>query len=287
MNKYFKVNQCNVMEDYNVKMKFYKDGSCTIKYYDDFITRLKPGWEQWKKDKINIVDQTLKTYMSYRPKKKDNDGQVRADSVSRSRQIMEDLVKNNHEEFHSSWTLTFKGSPSDKECERMVNIWLTQMRRKYKDFKWVMVAEYQKRNVLHYHLLTSIKPNSELMPKLKQKKLWDYENQKWNEFEYYNLKYWNYGFSQGRDLSLTNDKFKVQKYLMKYMTKDSLQLPKGVKRVRYSRNLEKPKEKVLTLTHEELKTMTNSFRQLGKTVEREHITSYRQYGINITLYSIE
>ena len=103
---------------------------------------------------------------------------------------------------------------------------------KFKDFKYVCVPEFQKRGAVHYHLLTNISYDSDLLAD--EIKLWQPKTKKWQIGK--PLKSWSYGYSMTKKL----DNINVVAYITKYMTKEIDDRLFGNRRYFYSQNLIKP-----------------------------------------------
>jgi hypothetical protein len=199
---------------YNQLMQLNNDGTYTFKDYKKDILRLKSGLEKSIKEKeINGIKKS---------KIKDRE---RYDNLSRTKTMILDYAANN--EWHSFVTLTFGDNITDKEkANKIFNNYITKINRYLKTIgqapiKYLGLPETQKRGSIHYHLLTNIKSGSELIPlQNKPLKLWNKETKKYTVIEYYNLKYWNNGFSSSYNLDLTDENFSPTKYMMKYLYKD-------------------------------------------------------------------
>ena len=165
---------------------------------------------------------------------------MRSDNLTRSRNLLIDYVCENSSLFKSFVTLTFKENiKSIDEANKRFNIYLTRVRKYCKEhnieFFYIGVPEFQKRGAVHYHLLMSLVPGCDLLPKQQ------------NQENKYDVKYWDVGFSSAFDLSLTDEKFNIALYITKYMYKDLDSRLYGRTRVLKSNNLKKPNEvKVLS-----------------------------------------
>lgn len=148
-------------------------------------------------------------------------------NILRSKFQMQRLVKSNEKIFKTFITLTFKENLTNiQEANKKFNWWISNIRKKKKDFAYIAVPEFQKRGAVHYHLLTNldIKQNHDIIISQEFKK-----NQ-------YDVIYWPHGFTSVFDLKDMN----VVGYLTKYMTKDIDNRLWGHRRYLCSMNLKRP-----------------------------------------------
>jgi hypothetical protein len=172
-----------------------------------------------EKKKIIIDDKSN----IYKPKY----NEIREDNALRSKLSLERLIKANAKIFKTFITLTFADNISSiEEANNCFNIWRTRAKRLYPTLEYICVPEYQKRGAVHYHLVTNIPINSDLIALQEGK-----ANQ-------YDVKYWFYGFSSVFEIKDIN----VVGYMSKYMTKDINNRLFGRKRYFYSKGLNIPKQ---------------------------------------------
>ena len=77
---------------------------------------------------------------------------IRSDSLSRSRSSLIDLAYANYTTWHSFVTLTFAENLTDvRDANKRFNTWVTQVRRKKSDFKYIAVPEFQ--NVVRFIII--------------------------------------------------------------------------------------------------------------------------------------
>lgn len=202
---------------YNVKMV--RCGSYIQCYYYDNIKSKKILYKE-KKIIINELELT-------KPKNINLKKEIEYKNIIRSKILLQRIVKANIKDFKTFITLTFKDNVSNIPfANKKLNIFLTQIRRVKKDFKYVCVPEFQKRGVIHYHLLTNLDIDIDNHIILKQK----------NKNNMYDVKYWSYGFSSVFKL----DNINVVGYLSKYLSKDYDNRFYGFRKFMYSQNLQKP-----------------------------------------------
>ena len=119
----------------------------------------------------------------------------------------------------------------------------TYIKRLKKDFSYVGVPEYQKRGVVHYHLLTNIAYNDFSLLSKEERKIWNKKEKQWKIGR--DVKGWSYGINMAIELKDIN----VISYLSKYMTKDCDNRLYGHRRYLNSNNLIKPHESYLDLSN--------------------------------------
>lgn len=175
-------------------------------------------------------------------------------NIMRSKFNLQRIVKANENEFKTFITLTFEDlTYKDIDiANRKFHIWITKIKSIYKDFKYVGVPEYQKRGVVHYHLMTNIeiekiydyiRRDKKVSVKLidRQKEFTSKQLEKMSieqRKKCYDVKYWSYGFTSVYPLYDIN----VIGYLTKYFTKDIDNRLFGHRKYFNSRNLKIPKE---------------------------------------------
>lgn len=146
--------------------------------------------------------------------------------------------------FKSFITLTFEDNiTSSEEANEKFHIWKVRVKKQFPDFAYLGVPERQKRGAIHFHLMTNIPVNSDLIPLRKEKALWNPELKRDIFIKYYDIKYWtilNNGYSTAFDLDMTDENFSVVSYLSKYFWKDKDDSFFGKKKVFRSQNLIKP-----------------------------------------------
>lgn len=167
-------------------------------------------------------------------------------SIIRSKLACQRLAKANVGYWHTFVTLTFAENITDVNiANKRFKYFIDKLKRAKKDLKYLCIPEFQKRGAVHYHLLTNLECNTEFVPKKPIKKLYNPSSKTWKELEYYDLKYWNEGFSSAE--TITGDVKKIVGYISKYMTKDIDNRLFSKHRYFYSQNLVKIKEDFINL----------------------------------------
>lgn len=187
------------------------------------------------------------------------------------REAVRNLTTANFDNTSKFVTLTFKNGLSFdirdvKACNRAFKQFIQRMRRKYQDFKYLAVIEFQDKNgrgAVHYHMICNL-------PYVKKSEL---------------ALIWGNGFVKINAIDKVDN---VGAYISKYMTKDlddtRLQ---GVKAYQYSRSLCKPVELVnwrrddmgaMYSVNALINEMTPSYEATYESVNAGHIV-YVQYNL--------
>lgn len=266
-----------ITEIYNVKVK--EMGSyLEIYYYEKNISRMKPGFELRDKDLFDNGH-------SYDSREISNN-EIRSDSLYRTRVRLVELVKTNEKYFNSFLTLTFRDELSYEDAGECFANWVRQVRKYDHDFKYLAVVEYHtNREVIHFHLMSSLIPGSELLPKRKTKRLWNPNIKASVSFDYYDIPYWSYGYSQAYDLSVTDDNFSPSLYMTKYLFKDADKRFFGRNKLRASQNLEKPKEKVYEADSDDFEDLLVSLHKKYDLNGSKRVTPKRLNGFGFVVQS--
>lgn len=165
---------------------------------------------------------------------------ISTQSLTRTRNNLIELVAENRKIFTSFITLTIKDDIRDIDiANKMFNLWCINIRYAYPEFAYIGVPEFQKRGVIHYHLLTNIKCGSDLLPYSPMK--WYSDNKKdYVSCDYTKLKYWDHGYITSFNLDMADDHFNVALYITKYLYKDIDNRLWGRNKILRSNNLNKP-----------------------------------------------
>ena len=241
MSNFF-VNRSEASVSYDSKIVLCSNGLIELKKYKKSISRLKPGFEESKDSSFVPSFQKCKKDSSYNV--------ILSRNLARSRNLIIHYASENEHLFHSFITLTFNDNQKFEfntdidindisQANKIFNVWRTQIKRKFKDFSYICVPEYQKRGAIHYHLLTSLKCGSDI-PKLQIKRTFNTEKKRYFDLEYYNIPFWIYGYSSAFDIHNTDDNFNIALYITKYLFKDIDNRLYGHQKVMKSNNLKKP-----------------------------------------------
>lgn len=247
MNK-FSVKRNSVIEYYDTVAKKYVGGDVEVKRYMRTLERVKDGYEIVKG--TNDYD----TSKSRSERKEKGTGEILRSNLNRSFSQMMDYI-NNSPDLTTFLTLTFKENLKDiPEANKHFNQWTLKARRVFPEFKYIGVLEFQKRGAIHYHILTNLKLDTELITRQKKN---NSEN-----LPKYDVKYWNKGFSSAFDVVKdTDEKFVLSLYMGKYFFKDIDNRLFGHRKFLKSNNIKKPK---LVRLRSDTAEYQNSFNDLVK-----------------------
>lgn len=229
-------------------MKYqYCDNEATVKYTQTIIL-CKNGYikgREYKKSLVRIKDgfECSNPEITLPKKKKENDeNKFLLANLTRTRNTLIEYVSENANDLHSFITLTFAENITDiNEANKMFHAFIVMCRRKYPNFKYIGVPEYQKRGAVHFHILTNLVCGIDI-PKREIKKTYNKEKGKYFEMEYYDIPYWNHGYSTAFDIDMADSNFNIALYLTKYLYKDIDQRLWGHKKILKSNNLRSPKK---------------------------------------------
>lgn len=276
----YQVPRQEAFDYYDAKIKIVGD-TVELKRYSKTITRLKPGLEPIGKD---TLEKPLETSRNKQPS-----GVLRDDNKHRAYVRLLDVVIMNKEIWKSFITLTFKENVTDldyanKEYAKCIR----KMKKDYPTFKSVTVPEFQKRGAVHYHMLTNVPCNSQIIPKQAKKRLYNASSNKWTDLEYYELKYWSHGFSSAFDIvNEVDDKFNIAKYLGKYFWKDIDDRLFGRQKIMVSKGLKRPTELILNQKTQDYTEIVSLLEENYKLQKEKDILSAKSYipDVNIKIYS--
>ncbi len=146
--------------------------------------------------------------------------EIRIDSLYRTKKTFKRLIWSNEGFLKTFITLTFRDDKiKDLDiANKHFQNFMKKMNYRYKDFLYIGVPEYQKRGVVHYHILTNIEylPNEELAA------------------------IWSFGFV---NIKSTNGIKDLAKYMTKYLTKNYANKDQrffNKKKIFYSKNVKRP-----------------------------------------------
>lgn len=268
LSKKCQLKSFNKIDMYSVKLINCGD-YIQVYYYDNVNTRLSDDFkddikfkELERKHKLGVLaisdtDDLAKT--KYKPDLRS----ISFQNASRSRFNCQRIAKSNISIWETFITLTFEDNDNlDIEdiptCNKVFNSWISNVRKKKKDFKYLAVPEIQKKRgekygvyAIHYHVLSNIGLND--VPDLifPQKNWTEKQLKEMTEEQRskcYDVKYWNKG--NVRVDFCYGDMRKITGYISKYMTKDIDDKFFGKKRYFYSQNINKPVTEYLDLSNE-------------------------------------
>lgn len=198
-------------------------------------------------------------------------------NLLRSKFELQRLVKTNINDFKTFLTLTFADNiTSIEQANKQFNIWRTYIKKLKSDFKCVGVPEFQKRGAVHYHLLTNIDYNDNLILSQEEVKLYN-KYSGWQVGK--NVKGWSYGYSMCKNMKDIN----IIGYISKYMTKDIDNRLWGKRRYFYTRNLKRPQ--VFTLDITKIQDFALYVNLLTDEYKEQYSSSYTDFLGHDTIYT--
>ena len=234
-------NKISLKKDKNLeKIKYQCNIKSTPNNFDipDIVTQEYQKYINNPLYKKSRVEGELK-HIDIPPKIKTKENQLKTidiKNINRAKFEIQRLVKANINEFKTFITLTFAENIKDiEQANKKFNSFKTYIKKLKNDFKYVCVPEFQKRGAVHYHLLTNIDYTDFNLLSKEEKKIWNPSSKKWHVGR--NIKGWNSGFSQVKNLQ----GIEVIGYITKYITKDIDNRLWGKRRYLHSRNLITPK----------------------------------------------
>jgi len=143
------------------------------------------------------------------------------------RQFVE-LLRHNADKLVSFGTLTFDPDKvgHDLTREQALQYWdnfANRVRKEFPDIAFIKVDEKHKNGRTHFHFVSTAPVGHELFPLREPKKLWNAQKQRHYELYCYDIPFWNYGFSDIKDLRVekgtVDENFDIGLYMAKYMAK--------------------------------------------------------------------
>lgn len=181
-------------------------------------------------------------------------------SITRTRNMVRRLILANFDNDSKFVTLTFAENVGDvKEANKYFHKFIKRLKRKYDNFKYLAVIEFQKRGAVHYHMLSNL-------PYIKSSEL---------------SEIWREGFVKINRITHVDN---VGAYVIKYMTKDVTdERLFNNKSYNCSQGLEKPLTLRGELAEEIIKMYLseNDKEVFANHYESEHIgkISYKEYNL--------
>lgn len=249
---YYKIKITDYLSDY-MNIREYKTVTfCKVLQNVDFSTLITDylpfelntyfGLSQVLKSDISLTDylplveknvsikNDFKNEVSYK--------KISVSSYGRTKRLLKEYVQNYANEWSSFITFTFTEPIFDFAiANKKFNNYITMVRRNYSDFKYIGVSEFHKSGSIHYHILTNLSCDSVFIPKMPYKS-WKTKTGFYGS-NFYNLKYWSYGYSLAKPVIDTN----IVAYLLKYIGKfDDIASDRfwGHKKLLKSNNLKLP-----------------------------------------------
>lgn len=259
-----------VSNGYDLKIYKYSNGTYKIIRYSKPIIR---NIEKTEEDEITSND-TIPEKLE-----RDSNGLIREDNLNRSYWHLVEMALENAPHFKTFWTLTFAENITDLTiANKHFNSFIQAVKHHYPQFMYLCVPEFQKRGAVHYHLMTNLTTNEQLV----------IEKQKGKK-NMFNIKQWKHGFTSVFDLNLTDEKFSVAAYMTKYFWKDVDSRLFGRKKILASKNLKKPKMQLLSQDSKEFEKFTKYLEKYMLEVKeaRRNVVSTKPYVPNMTIYKFK
>lgn len=245
---------CKSYIDYNIKVLDLQ-GFKQVYIYPKRKSHLISGFEKNSKlynlDIDSLFDKSKTT-----PIRSKNDLKIEFKNVMRSKIKLQRLAKANASIWKTFITLTFDTQIEDLSVAyKKFRSFITLTGRKYKDFAWLCVPEFQKSGRVHYHLISNIDMTNDLV-------YWfDNGMPGKKHFEGYCLRTWTNGFNLVEPIKDKdgNDTKKLCGYISKYMTKAYIEDCFFNKNRYYcSQNLVHPKEILIDTSYtSDIDTLTS------------------------------
>lgn len=168
-------------------------------------------------------------------------------SLSRTVTAISDLSRSNPWEWFA--TFTFDERMVDRydypAVSKALSTWLSNIRRKCPDLRYLVVPELHKDGAYHFHGLLANCDGLGLV----------YSGVIQKGKKVYNISSFHLGFTNVQEVTDTN---RVSVYVTKYITKDLCELTPGKKRYWCSRNLARPVVELYSIGGMELKNLRNN-----------------------------
>lgn len=260
-NNYYNILDSRLITPTKYNLKFIDMGSyIQLYYYQDFKKIPKQTDTEFKKN-LKII-KNLKNDFKNSITLPQLTEVIELKNINRSKLSCQRLAKANIQYWKSFITLTYSDNFQDISISRKhFSYFIDSIRRKYKEFRYIAITEYQKRGSIHYHLLTNLDKDSSL--------LYIQDN------KYYHVKYWNKGFTSVEFIN--QDYQKIIGYISKYMTKDIDNRLFNRRRYLYSQNLIKPIINYLDINNEKQKKwLYNKLKHYYNVSYAKNITLFKE-----------
>lgn len=183
-----------------------------------------------KKQKKTLQDTTEETLSEETPKEKEKKAYKIRKSKIRNK-IMNFFSLDASKNFCAFYSISFPINIADDIAYKLLNTWLTRCRKVYNLKSYIWVAERQKNNTLHFHLLTNTRmPIKEVNGFMKSALITQYKKgllstniktlEKYNGVDVDNLHYPKKRKNGKKKLSFNEAQSKLSMYLTKYVTKN-------------------------------------------------------------------
>ena len=208
--------------------------------------------------KINFENDFLKKDIKLK-----TTNEIEKRNITRSKLQCQRIAKANMEYWETFITLTFaENITNNKLANKRFKYFVDKVRRVKKDFRYLVVPEYQKRGAIHYHLLTNISLDS-------NKLIYSQEN----NLKFKHIKYWLDGFNSVEKVK--GDAKKIIVYISKYMTKDIDSRLFAQRRFFYSQNCIVPKVSYIdSMSSKDLEFLQKKIQDKKLIYQNEYLNTY-------------
>lgn len=193
---------------------------------------------------------------------------------TRSKNNFRRLVLSNFTEQVNFITLTYAENKTDiAEAQKDFDNFMKRLRRYFgKDFKYIVVTEFQKRGAIHFHMLADLGIS------------WSNQQEEQDKENWFREEFWEHGWVDIKDVEhVDNLGAYMQKYMVKRMDDERLA---GKKAYRSSQNMDRP----LILKGEDaqniinLYTLQNKKETFTNSYESEYLgnITYKEYNLKRT-----
>lgn len=200
MSSKIKYGIIDYIDNSHIKLRVYPD-----KLLKDYVQRNKNGYRTAKKE-----------------------GKIENRSLRRTADTIKKLVSFNEDKFKTFITLTFKDDVEDiDEAFKRFQSYIKYCKRHLNDeLYYICVPEIQKKRaektgkyVIHFHMVSNIELESELIPKREPKQIAGEGHSGVRTICYYDLVGWSHGYSFAMGIE-KDTTFNLSLYLIKYLCKD-------------------------------------------------------------------
>lgn len=146
--------------------------------------------------------------------------ELRPDNINRSRNEIINIVLHNLNIWKSFITLTFAEDLTREEALYEWKKYVISLKRKKPDVIILKIDEFTGQGRTHFHFISNIEPDTDLMPKRKPLRLWRPEKKRYEMIDYYDLPCWSHGYSSGFRIKDLDSNFNIALYMTKYLFKD-------------------------------------------------------------------
>lgn len=229
---------------YQAKVTLCANGHWKGQLYQKPLCKMREGFEKsLSHEKVYAYDEQneVKKILGRRSHQESEEKEFRKDSLNRTRDTLIMYASENESLWRSFVTLTYAVNETDiDKAYKDFQIWVRQIKRIFPEFVYICVPEFQKRGAIHFHLICNAECGKEWVTR-PPKITFNTEKKRAYTLYWYDLQYWNHGYSIAEDLKAFDSEFNVALYLVKYLFKDADTRLWGRNKILKSNSLRKPK----------------------------------------------